>query len=147
LQRYFCCLLLSSNLRQSSYTVVCFHFEVKKTTRKSKENLYLCRGLTRTTYILCIEHRRKRCLWPGIEPGTSCTAGEHSMQRAIRTALMTAIRNLYLYYYSSPQAAMSQALDWGSWLKLDSDADIVDRTRGGPNSERGRLNHSNLCCL
>ncbi len=60
------------------------------------------------------------------------------MQRAIRTALMTAIRNLYLYYYSSPQAAMSQALDWGSWLKLDSDADIVDRTRGGPNCERGR---------
>jgi hypothetical protein len=36
----------------------------------------------------------------GIEPGTSCTAGEHSMQRAIRTALLTAIRNLGLYYYN-----------------------------------------------
>jgi hypothetical protein len=48
-----------------------------------------------------------------IEPGTSCTAVEHSMQRAIRTAVLTAIRNLALYYYSShPKAAMSQALDW-----------------------------------
>ncbi len=39
------------------------------------------------------------------------------MQRAIPTMLSTA-RNLGLYYYSSPQAAMSQALDWGSWLSL-----------------------------
>ncbi len=37
----------------------------------------------------------------GIEPRSSCTAGEHSMQRAIRTALLTAIRNLGLYYYKS----------------------------------------------
>jgi hypothetical protein len=36
-----------------------------------------------------------------IEPGTSCTAGEHSMQRAIRMALLTAIRNLGLYYYNT----------------------------------------------
>jgi hypothetical protein len=35
-----------------------------------------------------------------IEPGTSCTAGEHSMQRAIWTALLAAIRNLCLYYYT-----------------------------------------------
>jgi hypothetical protein len=54
----------------------------------------------------------------GIEPGTSCTAGEHSMQRAIRMALLTAIRNLGLYYYNSPPIAMSLALDWGSWLSL-----------------------------
>jgi hypothetical protein len=53
-----------------------------------------------------------------IEPRISCTAGEHSMQRAIRTALLT-IRNLGLYYYSSPQGVMMlQALDWGSWLSL-----------------------------
>jgi hypothetical protein len=31
----------------------------------------------------------------GIEPGTSCTAGEHSIQRAIRTTLLT---DLGLYY-------------------------------------------------
>ncbi len=37
----------------------------------------------------------------GFEPGTSCTAVKHSMQRAIRTALKTTIRNLNLYYYSS----------------------------------------------
>jgi hypothetical protein len=63
----------------------------------------LCRGLTKATYILCIEHPRRRrdqASRPGIEPGTSYTAGEHSMQRAIRTALLTAIRNLGLYYYS-----------------------------------------------
>jgi hypothetical protein len=53
------------------------------------------------------------------------------MQRAIRTALLTAIGNIGLYYSSSPQAALSQALDWGS------DADIFDRTRGGLNSMRG----------
>jgi hypothetical protein len=35
----------------------------------------------------------------GIEPGTSCTAGEHSMQRAIRMKLLTTIRNLSLNYY------------------------------------------------
>jgi hypothetical protein len=38
----------------------------------------------------------------GIEPGTSCTAGEHFVQRAIRTALLIAIRNLGLYYYTTP---------------------------------------------
>ncbi len=31
---------------------------------------------------------------PGIEPGTSCTACEHSMQRANRTAYLVAIRDL-----------------------------------------------------
>jgi hypothetical protein len=36
----------------------------------------------------------------GIKPRTSCTAGEHSMQRAIRTALLSTIRNLTLYYYN-----------------------------------------------
>ncbi len=35
-----------------------------------------------------------------IEPGTSCTAGEHSIQRAIPAAWLPAIRNLGLYYYS-----------------------------------------------
>ncbi len=35
-----------------------------------------------------------------IEPGTSCTAGEHSMQRTIRTALLSTISEPQLYYYS-----------------------------------------------
>jgi hypothetical protein len=42
----------------------------------------------------------------GIEPGTSCTADEHSMQRAIQTALLTVLRNLNLHYYSSPPSKM-----------------------------------------
>jgi hypothetical protein len=42
----------------------------------------------------------------------------NTMQRAIQMALLTAIGNLGLHYYSSPRAAMSQALDWGSWLSL-----------------------------
>jgi hypothetical protein len=33
-------------------------------------------------------------------PGHPCTAGEHSIKSASRTALLTAIRNLGLYYYS-----------------------------------------------
>jgi hypothetical protein len=37
----------------------------------------------------------------GIEPGTSCTAGEHSMLRAIRTAYRVAIRDLSLCCYSN----------------------------------------------
>ena len=36
------------------------------------------------------------------------------MQRAIRTALLTAIRNLYLYYYSSPTSR--DVASSGSWL-------------------------------
>ncbi len=60
------------------------------------------------------------------------------MQRAIPTALLTAIRNLGLYYYSSPPSC-DVASSWlGIVAELDSDADIVDRTRGGPNSKRGR---------
>ncbi len=35
----------------------------------------------------------------GIEPRTSCTAGKHSMQRAIRTALLCTISEPHLYYY------------------------------------------------
>jgi hypothetical protein len=74
----------------------------------------------------------------GIEPGTSCTAGEHSMQRAIRTALLTAIRNLGLYYYGCPPPSRDVASSWlGIVAEFDSDADIIDQTRGGPNSTRG----------
>jgi hypothetical protein len=51
------------------------------------------------------------------------------MQRAIRTALLTAIRNLRLYYYSSPPSRDVAEFDW--------DANIFDRMRGGPNSKRG----------
>ncbi len=55
----------------------------------------LCRG----AYTLCIEHPRPTASQSGIEPGTSCTAGELSMQRTIRTALLIKIWNLSLYYY------------------------------------------------
>jgi hypothetical protein len=57
----------------------------------------LCRG----TYTLCIKHPRPTASasQSGLEPGTSCTAGEQSMQRAIRTALLITIWNLSLYYF------------------------------------------------
>jgi hypothetical protein len=71
----------------------------------------------------------------GNEPGT---ADEHSMQRAIRTALLTAIRNLSLYYYSlAPSLNVASSLRLRFVAEFDSDADIFDRTRGGLNSERG----------
>jgi len=50
----------------------------------------------------------------GIKPGTSCTAGEHSMQRANRTAYWVAIRDLSLCCYSSPPSR-----DGGSWLNVN----------------------------
>ncbi len=72
------------------------------------KNLYksqACRGLTRATCILCIEHPRPKASQSGIEPGTFCTSDEpYTMQRAIRMALLTAISNLILYYSSLLQA-------------------------------------------
>ncbi len=38
----------------------------------------------------------------GVADGNRTQDLLHSMQRAIRTALLTVIRTLYLYYYSSP---------------------------------------------
>jgi hypothetical protein len=77
-----------------------------------------------------------KCRCPPL-PGTSCTAGEHSMQRTIRMALLTAIQNLGLYYYSSPPSR-DVASSWlGIVAEFDSDADIIDQTSRGPNSERG----------
>ncbi len=59
------------------------------------------------------------------------------MWRAIRTALLTAIRNLSLYHYSSPPICNVAS----SWLgivdKFDSEADIFDQKYGGPNSKKG----------
>jgi hypothetical protein len=72
-----------------------------------------------------------------IIPRTSCTAGEHSMQRAIGIALLTAIRNLALHYYSSPPSPDVASSRLGIKAEFDSDADIFDRTHGGPISERG----------
>ncbi len=60
----------------------------------------LCRGLTRATYILCIEHPRPKRLSRESNPGPPALQANTLMQRAIRTALLTAIRNLGLHYYS-----------------------------------------------
>ncbi len=61
-----------------------------------------CRGLTRAQCLHPL-HRASENDEPhrGIESGTSCTAGEHSMQRAIRTAYLVAIRDLSLCCYTS----------------------------------------------
>jgi hypothetical protein len=55
------------------------------------------------------------------------------MQRAIRTALLTAIRNLYLYYYSSPTSR--DVASSGSWLIRTILRRGYTQTRGGPNGE------------
>ncbi len=74
----------------------------------------------------------------GIEPGSSCTAGEHSMQRGIQSVLLNAIRNLGLYYYSStppkPWCHKLLIVDRG-WVWIGHD--IFDQMRRGPNGERG----------
>ncbi len=51
---------------------------------------------------------------PGIEPGTFCTAGEHSMQTAICTGSLTAIRNLSLYYYNTCYVLVEEGPDLDS---------------------------------
>jgi hypothetical protein len=110
----------------------------------------LCRGLTRAIYIPFIEllrpgrlsqdwtldllHCRRpihrayatRASQPGIEPGTSCTAGEHSMKRTIQTAYLLAIRDLLVLLLQLPPSR-----DKGSWLNV-----LVRllRTRGEPNA-------------
>jgi hypothetical protein len=49
------------------------------------------------------------------------------MQRAIQTALLAAIRNLSLYYYSSsPSRDVASSLRLGIVAEFDSDADISD---------------------
>ncbi len=50
---------------------------------------------------------------PGIEPGTSCTAGEYSMKRAIRMAVFSCHSGSHLCCYSSPPSRYG-----GSWLNV-----------------------------
>jgi hypothetical protein len=45
--------------------------------------------------------------------------------------------DLGLYYYSSLPSPDVESSRLGIMAEFDSDADIFDRTRGGPNSERG----------
>jgi hypothetical protein len=90
----------------------------------------VCRGLTRATYIPCIEHPRPKRLSqesnlgpPALQANILCKEPfewRYWLQFGTSACITTA----------PPQAAMSQAFDWGSWLSLT-------RTRGGPNSTRG----------
>jgi hypothetical protein len=59
----------------------------------------LCRGLTRAIYILLHRASENVASQPGIEPGTSCTAGEYSMKRAIRTAVFRCHSGSHLCCY------------------------------------------------
>jgi hypothetical protein len=56
------------------------------------------------------------------------------MQRAIPTALLSTIRNLSFYYYSSPPSRDASSLSWGSRLSLTWTRIYLI---GGLNSERG----------
>jgi hypothetical protein len=49
-------------------------------------------------YILCIEHLR---ILRGIRPGISCTAGEYSMKRAIRMAVLSCHSGSHLCCYNT----------------------------------------------
>jgi hypothetical protein len=54
----------------------------------------LCRGLTRTIYILLHRASENVVSQPGMEPGTSCTAGEYSMKKPFERPYLVAIRDL-----------------------------------------------------
>ncbi len=100
-------------------------FNVHCTPKPSAFNKYQCRGLTRATSILCILW--DWCVSVGNRTGTSCTAGEHSMQRFIGTALLNTLRNLRLYYYSSPSSCnVASSLRLGIVAGFDSKVDILD---------------------
>jgi hypothetical protein len=95
----------------------------------------MCRGLTRATYILCIEHPRPKHLSQESNPGPPAMQANTLCKEPFE--LLTAIRNLGLYYYSSPPSRNVGSTWLGIVAEFDSDADISDQTRGGPNSTRG----------
>ena len=70
----------------------------------------LCRGLTRAIYILL--HRASEIVASqrGIKPGTSCTAGEYSMKRAIGTAVFSCHSGSDLCCYSTIFSTASSAV-------------------------------------
>ncbi len=57
----------------------------------------LCRGLTKAIY-----NSENVASQRGYEPGTSCTAGEYSMKRAIQTALFSCHSGSHLCCYRGP---------------------------------------------
>ncbi len=119
-------------------------FMCKATGRQQKFSEWKCRGLTGDTYkstsSLCIKHPKLMRLSQNWTQDLLHCRGtlEHSN---IRTALIIAIRNLALYYYRPPPHPPPSCDVASSWLgiiaEFNMDADIFDKTRGGPNSERG----------
>ncbi len=103
-----------------------------------------CRGLTKATYILCIEHPRLMRL------SRESNQGELQANTLCKEPFE---RRYWLPFGTSactttapPQATMSQALDWGSWLSLTrTRIYLIGRMEVRIAQEGAR--RSNLCCL
>ncbi len=77
-----------------------------------------CRGLTRATYILCIEHPRPMRLSRESNPGPPALQGNTLCKEPLEWSYWLLFGTSTCTTTAPPQAAMSQALDWGSWLSL-----------------------------
>ncbi len=74
---------------------------------RSGQETILQRPLSRCVpycrWIILTPNRASEIMLLSQESNPSDNAGEHSMQRAVRTVLWTAIRNLGVYYYGTPK--------------------------------------------
>ncbi len=104
-----------------------------------KNLIYLfstCRGLTRATYILCTEHPRPKCLSRELNPGPPALQANTLCKEPFE-GVIDCYSEPRLVLLSSPPSR-DVASSWlGIVAEFDSDAEIFDRTHGGPNSPRG----------
>jgi hypothetical protein len=77
-----------------------------------------CRGLTRATYILCIEHPRPKRLSRELNPGPPALQANTLCKEPFEKHCWLLFGTSACTTTAPPQATMSQALDWGSWLSL-----------------------------
>ncbi len=103
-------------------------FNTKALTHSTRYNSAYCRGLTRATYILFIT--RPKCLSRESNLGPPALQANTLCKEPFERHYLLLFGTLPCTTKAPPRAAMSQALDWGSWLSLT-------RTCGGPNSKRG----------
>jgi hypothetical protein len=103
-----------------------------------------CRGLTRATDILCIEHPRLMRLSQELNQGPPALQANTLCKEPLM--FLTAIQNLGLNYYSFPSSRDASSFELGIVAEFDSDVDIFDRRLGGPNSVRGSKELIPLLC-
>ncbi len=81
--------------------------------------LFKCRGLTRATYILCIEHPRPKHLSRESNPGPPALQANTLCKEPFERRYVLIFGTSVCTTTAPPQAEMSQPLDWGRvWVWL-----------------------------